>query len=113
MGTFFKICIAFLLAFLLTGPGSATGFAQVYPDRPLGGSETVQEAPPPSPAPAKSAPKEKSSGSGGGGSSPKQQIKEGGREIGQGFKDLGLGIGRGFQNMGRAFKKAWTGGKED
>lgn len=46
------------------------------------------------------------------GSSPKAQIKEGGKEIGAGFRELFLGIGKGFKNMGQAIKKAWTGESE-
>jgi len=101
-----KILITLLLVLLLGGAGPAAGSDQVYPDRPLAGEETAKKDP--APAPSKGASQKSSSAS-----SPKQQIKEGGREIGRGFKALGVGIGRGFKNMGQAFKKAWTGVKED
>lgn len=101
-----KLLITVLLVLLLGGAGLAAGSEQVYPDRPLAGEETAKKDP--APAPSKGASKKSSTAS-----SPKQQIKEGGREIGRGFRDLGLGIGRAFKNMGQGFKKAWTGGKED
>jgi hypothetical protein len=103
-GAAIKTLTALLLFLLLSGPLPAS--AQLGPSCPPDGSETVREAP--APSPAKGAPKKSSTGS-----SPKQQIEEGGREIGRGFKELGLGLGRGFKNMGLAIKKAWTGGKEE
>ncbi|MCU0580092.1 MAG: hypothetical protein MUF69_11215 [Desulfobacterota bacterium] len=101
-----KLPITVLLVLLLGGAGPAAGSEPVHPDRPLAGGETARKDP--VPAPAKGASQKSSAAA-----SPKQQIKEGGREIGRGFKDLGVGLGRGFKNMGQAFKKAWTGGKED
>jgi hypothetical protein len=103
-GSAIKTLTALLLFLLLSGPLPAS--AQLGPSCPPDGPETVRETP--ASSPAKAAPKKPSAGS-----SPKQQIKEGGREIGRGFKELGLGIGRGFKNMGQAIKKAWTGGKEE
>jgi len=76
--------------------------AQSQPLDPAFGERSVQSETAKSPAPKA---KKKSPS----GSSPKAQIKEGGKEIGAGFKDLFQGIGKGFQNMGRAIKKAWTG----
>jgi hypothetical protein len=90
-------------ALCLLGP--SLSWAQSQPLDPASGKETVQAETTQSTGP-KANKKSKS------GSSPKAQIKEGGKEIGEGFKDLGQGIGRGFKNMGKIFKKAWTGGGE-
>ena len=103
-GSAIKTLTALLLFLLLSGPLPAS--AQLGPSCPPDDSETVSKAP--APSPARGAPKKSAAGS-----SPKQQIKEGGREIGRGFRELGLGLGRGFKNMGLAIKKAWTGGKEE
>jgi hypothetical protein len=97
-----KRLLLFLLISVLCFSGTTLSWAQSQPLDPAFGKETAQ-----SETPKSSDPKaKKKSGSG---SSPKAQIKEGGREIGAGFKDLFQGIGKGFQNMGRALKKAWTG----
>ena len=77
-------------------------WAKGHPSDPASGKETIQSETAKSPDPKA---KKKSQS----GSSPKAQIKDGGKKIGAGFKDLGLGIARGFQNMGKAIKKAWTG----
>jgi hypothetical protein len=82
--------------------GEALFGAQSQPPDQAFGEKTVQSETAKSPAPK--ANKKSMSGS-----SPKAQIKEGGKEIGAGFKDLVQGIGKGFQNIGRAIKKAWTG----
>ena len=97
-----KRLLPFLLISALCLSGATLSRAQSQPLDPASGKETVQ------PETAKSSdPKAKKKSMSG--SSPKAQIKEGGKEIGAGFKDLFQGIGRGFQNMGRAIKKAWTG----
>lgn len=86
--------------------GTPFSRAQGVPPDPPPGKEGVQSGTVQSPAP-KAKKKSKS------GSSPKAQIKEGGKEIGAGVKDVGQGIGKGFSNMGKGIKKAWTGGGAD
>jgi|APFre7841882630_1041343.scaffolds.fasta_scaffold01657_3 hypothetical protein len=76
--------------------------AQGVPPGPVVEQERAKPTTAESPAP-KAKKKTKST------SSPKEQIKEGGKEVGRGFKNMGLGIGKGFQNMGKGIKKAWTG----
>jgi hypothetical protein len=88
--------------FALCFSGETLLGAQSQPLDPALGKETAH-----SETPKSSDPKAKKKSVSG--SSPKAQIKEGGKEIGAGFKDLFQGIGKGFQNMGRAIKKAWTG----
>jgi hypothetical protein len=95
-----KTFVTLSLLFLLSGFGPAG--AENNPAGPETAPETVEKTAPATPG--KGIAKKS-------GSSPKQQIKEGGREIGKGFKDLGLGIGRGFKNMGQSLQKAWTGEK--
>jgi hypothetical protein len=97
-----KRLLPLLLIFVLCFSGESVSGAQSQPLDPAFGKETAQ-----SETPKSSDPKAKKKSMSG--SSPKAQIKEGGKEIGAGFKDLFQGIGKGFQNMGRAIKKAWTG----
>ena len=97
-----KRLLPFLLISALCLSGATLSRAQSQPLDPASGKETVQ--PETAKSPDREAKKKPKSGS-----SPKAQIKEGGKEIGAGFKNLFQGIGKGFQNMGRAIKKAWTG----
>ncbi len=97
-----KRLLPLLLISILCFSGESVSGAQSQSLNTAFGKETAQSETPKSPAPK--AQKKSMSGS-----SPKAQIKEGGKEIGAGFKGLFQGIGRGFQNMGRAIKKAWTG----
>jgi hypothetical protein len=95
-----KRLLSLLLVSALGLSGATLSRAQSQPLDPASGRETIQSETAKSPEPKT---KKKS------GSSPKAQIKEGGKEIGSGFKDLGQGIGKGFKNMGKGIKKAWTG----
>jgi hypothetical protein len=97
-----KRLLPLLLIFVLCFSGESVSRAQSQLLDPASGKETVQ--PETAKSPDREAKKKPKSGS-----SPKAQIKEGGKEIGAGFKNLFQGIGKGFQNMGRAIKKAWTG----
>ena len=97
-----KRLLPLLLIFVLCLSGEFVSGAKSQPLDPASGKETVQ--PETAKSPDREAKKKPKSGS-----SPKAQIKEGGKEIGAGFKNLFQGIGKGFQNMGRAIKKAWTG----
>jgi hypothetical protein len=97
-----KRLLALLLISVLCFSGESVSRAQSQPLDPALGKETAQSETPKSSNPKA---KKKSMSR----SSPKAQIKEGGKEIGAGFKDLFQGIGKGFQNMGKAIKKAWTG----
>lgn len=101
-----KRLLPFLLISALFLSGTTLSLAQTQPSDPASGEEKVQSGTAKSPQP-KAKKKSKS------GSSPKAQIKEGGKEIGAGFKDLGQGIGKGFKNMGKGIKKAWTGDNGD
>jgi hypothetical protein len=101
-----KRLLPFLLISTLYLAGASFSWAQSQSPDSASGKETLPAETAKSPNP-KAGKKSKS------GSSPKAQIKEGGKEIGAGFKDLGQGIGKGFKNMGKGIKKAWTGGSED